>query len=205
MLWVAAATGCTSMDKSAPTLTHLGGSGATARARQTPGVQGPWGEPVVSTAAVKPSAKPAAKPEEKSSQADVVQAGWKVKKGAEGLPAPPPGAVAAQGALPGIPVGMAPAQVAGRTSIKFTGPSGMKVAWFAPGAPGSNNGFTPPQVEVPGRYNFVQGGVYRLKLSDIPNRAALELYPTLEVKPTNYRTCTFLAHSAVPVSFRHNP
>src|SRR5207253_5759194 len=55
--------------------------------------------------------------------------------------------------------------------------------------------------EVPGRYNFVQGGVYRLKLSDIPNRAALELYPTLEVKASNYRTCTFLAHSAVPVGF----
>src|SRR4029077_294412 len=28
-----------------------------------------------------------------------------------------------------------------------------------------------------------------------------ELYPTLEVVPTNHRTSTFLAHSAVPISF----
>ena len=77
----------------------------------------------------------------------------------------------------------------------------MKVAWFNPGAPGANNGFSQAQLEVPGRYNFVQGGVYRLKLTDIPNRPALELYPTLDVRPSNYRTCEFLAHSSVPISF----
>jgi hypothetical protein len=120
-----------------------------------------------------------------------------------GVVAPPPGAVAAVGALPGIPVGGLggmPGQPAARTSIRFTGPAGMQIAWFAP-SPESRNGFTPAQVEVPGRYNFIQGGVYRLKLTNIPNRPALELYPTLEVYPNNARTCTFLAHSAVPVGF----
>src|SRR5262249_52225793 len=56
-------------------------------------------------------------------------------------------------------------------------------------------------VEVPGRYNFVQGAVYRLKLSDIPKRAGLELYPTIEVVAQNPKTTTFLAHSAIPLTF----
>ncbi len=134
----------------------------------------------------------------------VVQAGAvHVNKGmTSGVVAPPPGAVAAVGALPGIPVGGmgGMGHPGARTSIRFTTPVGMKVAWFAP-SPASVNGFTPTQLEVPGRYNFLQGGVYRLKLSDIPNRGPLELYPTLEVMPANARTSTFLAHSAVPIGF----
>jgi hypothetical protein len=43
--------------------------------------------------------------------------------------------------------------------------------------------------------------VYRLKLSNIANRPGLELYPTLEVVPSNARTDPFLAHSSVPVAF----
>ena len=53
----------------------------------------------------------------------------------------------------------------------------------------------------PGRYNFLQAAIYRLKLSDIPNRPGVELYPTLEVVPGNVKTATFLAHSSVPVMF----
>src|SRR5262249_223160 len=51
------------------------------------------------------------------------------------------------------------------------------------------------------RYNFLQAAIYRLKMSDIPGRPGVELYPTLEVVPANHRTETFLAHSAVPVAF----
>ncbi len=51
------------------------------------------------------------------------------------------------------------------------------------------------------RYNFLQASIYRLKLSDIPNRPGVELYPTLEVVPSKAKTCTFLSHSAVPVVF----
>jgi hypothetical protein len=76
----------------------------------------------------------------------------------------------------------------------------MKVAWYAPAADG-RPGFSGNQLITPGRYNFLQAAIYRLKLSNIPNRPGLELYPTLEVVPGNARTDTFLAHSAVPVAF----
>jgi len=85
-----------------------------------------------------------------------------------------------------------------RTEVRFSGPDKMKVSWC-----GSTPDGMPAQghIDVPGRYNFVQGAVYRLKLSDIAGLPGVELYPTLEVVPANARTETFLAHSAVPVSF----
>ncbi len=110
----------------------------------------------------------------------------------------PPGAVAAVGALTG-PVAPFPAP-ASRTEVRFTGPNGMRVAWFAP-TPDGRAGFGTQYLEAPGRYNFLQAAIYRLKLSDIPNRPGVELYPTLEVVPGNAKTATFLAHSAVPVTF----
>jgi hypothetical protein len=87
-----------------------------------------------------------------------------------------------------------------RTEVRFTAPAGMKVSWFTT-QPDGKQGFGPQSLEVPGRYNFLQAAIYRLKLSDIPNRPGVELYPTLEVVPANSRTSTFLAHSAVPVTF----
>jgi hypothetical protein len=108
----------------------------------------------------------------------------------------PPAAVAAVGALTG---GGGPFVVQ-RTSVRFVGPAGMRITWFAP-TPDGKAGFGPNYLEAPARYNFAQACIYRLKLSDIPNRPGLELYPTLEVVPTNARTATFLAHSAVPMSF----
>ena len=53
----------------------------------------------------------------------------------------------------------------------------------------------------PGRYNFPQGAIYRLKLTNIPGRPGVELYPTLEVGPALPRTEAFLAHNAIPVQF----
>jgi hypothetical protein len=53
----------------------------------------------------------------------------------------------------------------------------------------------------PSRYNFPQGAIYRLKLSTIPGRPGVELYPTLEVGPMMPRTEAFLAHNAIPVQF----
>jgi hypothetical protein len=109
----------------------------------------------------------------------------------------PPGAVAALGALTGP--GPAPFGVA-RTEIRFVGPAGMRISWYAPRSDGKA-GFTSQYLEAPARYNFLQACIYRLKLSDIPNRPGVELYPTLEVVPANIKTATFLAHSAVPVAF----
>jgi hypothetical protein len=110
---------------------------------------------------------------------------------------PPAGAVAAVGALPGGVPSQFPTH---RTSVRFLSPAGMKVSWFAP-SPDGKTGFANNQLVAPGRYNFLQAAVYRLKLSSIPNRPGLELYPTLEVVPSNARTDAFLAHSAVPVAF----
>jgi hypothetical protein len=108
-----------------------------------------------------------------------------------------PGAVAAIGAL----TGPSPAPFAQqRTEVFFTGPPTMKVSWYAP-SPVGGAGFTTDYIEAPGRYNFLQAAVYRLRLSDIPGLGNVELYPTLEVVPANHKTSAFLAHSAVPVSF----
>jgi hypothetical protein len=109
----------------------------------------------------------------------------------------PPGAVAAVGALTGGVAAPFPVQ---RTEVRFVGPAGMKIAWYGPTADGKG-GFGPQFLEAPARYNFLQASIYRLKLSDIPNRPGVELYPTLEVVPAKAKTCTFLSHSAVPVVF----
>jgi hypothetical protein len=88
---------------------------------------------------------------------------------------------------------------ASRTQVFFNEMSGMKVSWFATDADGKP-GFTPQAITSPGRYNFAQGSIYRLKVSEVPNSPGLDLYPTLEVVPANSKTATFLAHSSVPVS-----
>ena len=56
--------------------------------------------------------------------------------------------------------------------------------WFAPAATTSRKG---PSTG--------------LKLSNIPGRPGVELYPTLEVGPAMPRTEAFLAHNAIPVQF----
>ncbi len=87
-----------------------------------------------------------------------------------------------------------------RTQVRFARPSGMKVAWYTQG-PGGQPAYSSTPIEVPGRYNFLQAAIYRLKLSNLEGRPGLELYPTLEVVPANHKTAAFLAHSAVPVDF----
>ncbi|MBX3415170.1 MAG: hypothetical protein KF708_20970 [Pirellulales bacterium] len=91
---------------------------------------------------------------------------------------------------PGVP--MMPPQ---SSQIAFVGPEGMIVAWDVsmPGA------FDSEPLVCPGRYNFPQGAIYRLKLTSIPGRPGVELYPTLEVGPTMPRTDAYLAHNAIPV------
>lgn len=90
------------------------------------------------------------------------------------------------------------AGVAGAASqVTFAGPEGMAVAWdvSAPGA------FDSEPLICPGRYNFPQGAIYRLKLTNIPGREGVELYPTLEIAPSLPRTDAYLAHNSVPVQF----
>jgi hypothetical protein len=114
------------------------------------------------------------------------------------MPPPfPPGAVAAVGALHGTDRPHFPVQ---RTQVRFVAPSGMKVAWYTLTADGKPT-YSENAIEVPGRYNFLQAAIYRLKLTNIEGQPGLEVYPTLEVVPANPRTEEFLAHSYVPVQF----
>jgi hypothetical protein len=81
--------------------------------------------------------------------------------------------------------------------MNFVGPEGMRIAWDV-SAPGY---FDSVPLVCPGYYDFPQAAIYRLKLTYIPGRPAVELYPTLEIGPAVPRTEAFLAHNAVPVQF----
>jgi hypothetical protein len=83
------------------------------------------------------------------------------------------------------------------SQVKFVGPDGMMVHWGM-SMPGI---FDSEPLICPGRYNFAEGQIYRLKLTNIPARPGVELYPTLEVGPTMPRTAAFLSHNAIPVQF----
>lgn len=104
----------------------------------------------------------------------------------------PPGAMhAAQQAMYCPPGGGAQQQTT--TQVRFLGPAGMSVGWQI------GPGFAENQLVSPARYNFVQGATYRLKLSGIPGREGLTLYPSLHVYPTRPTTAAYLAHNSVPL------
>lgn len=206
--------GCTTPDKAE---NPSGKFGAVTRPQTIPGVQGPGGEPVTMTAAR--GAMPTS--EKKTMQSGVIPAGGKTAGGSKVVqahlpggytdggvkqvngtggivPVPgmgPPGAVAAVGAM--VPPFRGPA-INARTSIQFNDPPGMKITWQLPtgGFNDPSSGLTTPNV----RYNFVQGQVYRLRLTH-EKLLPRPLYPTLEIAPATPRTVTFLAHASVPVSF----
>lgn len=89
---------------------------------------------------------------------------------------------------------MAAGMMAPTSQIGFIGPDGMQVRWDISAA----GGFDSSPLVTPGRYDFAQGAIYRLKVTDIPDQEGLELYPTLEVAPMAPRTDAFLAHNAIP-------
>lgn len=99
---------------------------------------------------------------------------------------------------PGVMMYQPPVAAPPTTSqVQFVGPEGMAITWDV-GMPGQ---FDSEPLIAPGRYNFPQGAIFRLKLSNIPGRPGVELYPTLEIGPTMPRTAAFLAHNAIPVAF----
>jgi hypothetical protein len=83
------------------------------------------------------------------------------------------------------------------SQIGFVGPEGAMVQWSAFTA----GQFDSEPLVAPARYNFPQGALYRLKLTNLPGRPGVELYPTLEVAPAVPRTEAYLAHNAIPVQF----
>lgn len=95
------------------------------------------------------------------------------------------------GGMGGAGFGMATSQVA------FLGDDGVHVSWDVSGS----GLFDSTPLVIPGRQDFYQGAIYRLKLSNIPGRAGVQLYPTLEIAPVTPRTDAYLAHSPIPVQF----
>src|SRR4051794_39995633 len=83
------------------------------------------------------------------------------------------------------------------SQIAFLGDDGVQVTWDVNGA----GMFDSVPLVIPGRQDFYQGAIYRLKLTNLPGRAGVTLYPTLEVAPVTPRTDAYLAHSPIPVQF----
>lgn len=100
------------------------------------------------------------------------------------------------GGMMGPGVGMDPASWP-TAQITFGRPEAMHVTYDATGA----GQFDSQPLVLPARQNFPQGGLYRLKITNIPGREGVELYPTLEVAPATPRTGAYLAHNSIPVQF----
>jgi hypothetical protein len=88
-----------------------------------------------------------------------------------------------------------------KSQVYFLDPDGMMIGWQTGTGPNGERVYLPPQLTVPARYNFNQGFIYRLKISNIPGRASAILYPTIEVAPTTPATDAYLAHNAIPIQF----
>ena len=99
-------------------------------------------------------------------------------------------------APPGMGMGMGFGMPHPSIQVMFRQPESMQVRWDVGGGR-----FDSEPLIVPGRNNFPQGGIYRLKLTNIEGREGVELYPTLEVGPATPRTEAYLAHNAIPVQF----
>lgn len=111
------------------------------------------------------------------------------------LPPVMPASAVAFGPLGGL--GGVDGTYAEKVQINFNQPHGMQVRWDV-SAVGT---FDSEPLVVPGLEDFPQGGIYRLKLTNIPDHEGVELYPTLEVGPVTPRTAAYLAHSALPIQF----
>ncbi|NOX53960.1 MAG: hypothetical protein GXP27_05870 [Planctomycetes bacterium] len=79
------------------------------------------------------------------------------------------------------------------TQVRFIEPKGMQIGWQV------GETFAENQLTAPARYNFEQGATYRLKLTNIPGREGLVLYPSLQVYPAHPTTDAYLAHNSVPI------
>ena len=113
------------------------------------------------------------------------------------LPMQPPFGAPFGPGMPGMPGMMPQSRAAPTVQVMFAKPEGMQVRWDVT----SQGAFDSVPLVVPGRYNFPQAAIYRVKLTNIGGREGVELYPTLEIGPTTPRTEAYLAHNAVPIQF----
>ncbi|HJN10637.1 MAG TPA: hypothetical protein QF564_18265 [Pirellulaceae bacterium] len=108
-----------------------------------------------------------------------------------------PGMQMGPGGPPMMPITSAAPQMGATIQLLFHRPEAMQVRWDVSGV----GQFDSDPMILPGRKNFPEGGIFRLKLTGIPGREGVELYPTLEVGPTTPRTAAYLAHNAIPIQF----
>lgn len=104
----------------------------------------------------------------------------------------PPGGGVLTGAEAGMLTGPPPT-----VQVTFGRPDGMYIKYDATGS----GQFDSEPLVVPARQNFPQGGLYRIKLTNIAGREGVELYPTVELAYANPRTGAYLAHNSVPIQF----
>ena len=114
-----------------------------------------------------------------------------------GVGGPGPGVMMMGPGAGGQALGQAGRGHAPTTQVAFVGPEGMAIHWDVD----RRGAFDSDPLICPGRHNFPQGAIYRLKLTNVPGRAGEELYPTLEIGPSTPRTDAYLAHTPVPVQF----
>jgi len=114
-----------------------------------------------------------------------------------GVDGPGPGVMMPPVSPLGAGMYMMPPVARQNVQMLFARPEGMQVRWDV----ASEGGFDSTPLVVPGRQNFPQAAIYRLKLTNIVGREGVELYPTVEIGPTTPRTEAYLAHNAVPVQF----
>ncbi|MDG1872532.1 MAG: hypothetical protein P8J27_01375 [Mariniblastus sp.] len=81
--------------------------------------------------------------------------------------------------------------------VLFDKPELMQVSWDVSGV----GRYDSSPLIVPGRQNFAQGGIFRLKITALEGRPGMELYPTLEIGRSTSRTAAYLAHAAIPIQF----
>src|SRR6478752_9949659 len=80
---------------------------------------------------------------------------------------------------PTLPPAMIPVSMPS-VQVLFARPEGMQIRYDVSGM----TAFDSTPLIVPARQNFPQGGIYRMKLTNIPGREGTELYPTIEIGPT---------------------
>lgn len=110
-----------------------------------------------------------------------------------GVGGPGPGVL-----MPALPPAVYPVAMPA-VQLLFAKPESMQVRWDITG----EGGFDSNPLVCPGRQNFPQNGIYRLKITNIPGptNEGLELYPTIEIASTTPRSEAFLAHNAIPIQF----
>ena len=57
-----------------------------------------------------------------------------------------------------------------KSQIYFLDPNGMQIGWQNGAGPNGERTYLPAQLTVPARYNFNQGYIYRLKITNIPGQ-----------------------------------